>query len=76
MQEVRRKIVEYFQDEHGDWVAMLQCGHRQHVRHDPPWQNRPWTTDAQGRESMLGHELLCKECSEQASPASTSIKTA
>jgi len=24
------------------WVADLACGHTQHVRHDPPWQNRTW----------------------------------
>ncbi|WP_372983133.1 DUF3565 domain-containing protein, partial [Marinobacter sediminum] len=20
----------------------MSCGHFQHVRHNPPWQNRPW----------------------------------
>ena len=74
MAEVRREIVEYFQDEHGDWIAMLQCGHRQHVRHDPPWQNRPWTTDESGRQDMLGHKLICKECSELASSSQASTE--
>ncbi len=30
------------QDEVGDWVMLLSCGHRQHVRHQPPFINRPW----------------------------------
>ncbi|MFB8831117.1 DUF3565 domain-containing protein [Azotobacter sp. CWF10] len=23
-------------------MAVLSCGHTQHLRHQPPWQNRPW----------------------------------
>src|SRR5262249_8363555 len=26
----------------GHWVAELECGHNPHVRHDPPWECRPW----------------------------------
>jgi Protein of unknown function (DUF3565) len=57
-------IVSFRQDEHADWVAVLACGHTQHVRHDPPWQNRAWTQTEQGRKSMLGKELNCKLCVE------------
>jgi len=32
----------FHQDEDSDWVAALECGHSQHVRHDPPWMERPW----------------------------------
>src|SRR5204862_843380 len=32
---VERAIVGYHQDEHGDWVAELACGHQRHVRHRP-----------------------------------------
>ena len=62
---VTQKIIEFMQDEEGDWIAILQCGHRQHVRHEPPWQNRPWVISSEGRDSMLGKELQCKECSEK-----------
>ncbi len=32
-----RAIDGYHQDEVGDWVAELRCGHGQHVRHRPPF---------------------------------------
>ena len=32
----------FHQDEQGDWVAELECGHGQHVRHRSPWELRPW----------------------------------
>ncbi|XOJ55260.1 DUF3565 domain-containing protein [Candidatus Pseudothioglobus sp. Uisw_016] len=27
-------------DEDNHWVADLSCGHTQHVRHNPPWQQQ------------------------------------
>ena len=57
-----RRIVGFYQDEHGDWVAKLECGHGQHVRHNPPWINRPWVTTREGREMQLGQLLFCKKC--------------
>ncbi len=38
---MERRITGFRQDEHGDWVAELECGHLQHVRHHPLWTNRP-----------------------------------
>jgi hypothetical protein len=35
-----RKIVAFHLDENLDWVAELECGHQQHVRHNPPWTHR------------------------------------
>ncbi len=61
-------ITGFHQDELGDWVAQLACGHNQHVRHNPPWQNRPWVTIAQNRESMIGRKLVCKKCDIGAAP--------
>ena len=58
-----RRIVGFRQDAEGHWVADLECGHTQHVRHDPPWQNRPWVTTPEGREQFIGVELVCKICS-------------
>lgn len=60
-----RVIVGFHKDEHDDWVADLDCGHTQHVRHRPPWQNRPWVTTEEGRSSFLGHQLNCKKCDER-----------
>jgi tellurite methyltransferase len=59
---MRRPITGYRQDERGDWIVELRCGHRQHVRHKPPFFLRPWITTEGGRASMLGTELDCMLC--------------
>lgn len=59
---MKQPIIGYHKDEEDDWVAELECGHNQHVRHDPPWQLRRWVTTPEGRESRLGNELNCKKC--------------
>ncbi|HEX2218233.1 MAG TPA: DUF3565 domain-containing protein [Gemmatimonadales bacterium] len=43
-------------------MADLECGHTQHVRHDPPWQLRPWVITPEGREAHLGMVLECPRC--------------
>jgi hypothetical protein len=63
---MKRAITGFHVDEEGHWVAQLVCGHNQHVRHDPPWMNRQWVTTEQGRDSMLGYQLDCKKCDENA----------
>lgn len=55
-------ITGFHQEDAGDWVAELACGHNQHVRHNPPWTNRPWVITPQGREGLIGHKLDCKKC--------------
>jgi hypothetical protein len=62
---IARRIVGYHTDDEGHWVAELECGHGQHVRHDPPWQQRPWVTTAQGRSEHVGMELHCVLCVRQ-----------
>ncbi len=61
-------ITGFHQDDEGHWVAELACGHGQHVRHDPPWFNRPWTVTAEGRASVLGRTLPCRKCDEGTPP--------
>jgi hypothetical protein len=61
-----RRIVGYHTDEEGHWVAKLECGHSQHVRHDPPWQLRPWVITDEGRAEHLGTVLACRRCAESA----------
>jgi hypothetical protein len=59
---LKQAIIGYHKDDENDWVAQLQCGHFQHVRHSPPFINRPWVIVEAGRLSMLGHKLKCKKC--------------
>lgn len=59
---VARRIIGFHQDDELHWVADLECGHTQHVRHDPPWQLRPWVITEQGRAEHLGVELRCVKC--------------
>lgn len=61
-----RHIVGFHQDEERHWVAELECGHDQHVRHNPPWQSRPWVSTAAGRAQALGQTLHCVKCAEAA----------
>lgn len=62
---VPRRIVGFDQDAHGHWVAQLDCGHGQHVRHTPPWQDRAWTQSAEGRAARIGETLVCRKCLEE-----------
>jgi hypothetical protein len=62
---MERSIIGFHQDEHGDWVADLQCGHGQHVRHQPPFVSRPWVLTEDGRRRHLGQTLNCKKCEGQ-----------
>lgn len=58
-------IVGFHQDEQGDWIADLSCGHTQHVRHRPPWTLRPWVITEEGRRKHLGTTLMCRKCMQE-----------
>jgi Protein of unknown function (DUF3565) len=57
-------ITAFHQDEGGDWVADLACGHTQHMRHRPPWELRPWVVTEAGRSQHIGATLLCVKCAQ------------
>jgi len=59
---MKQAIVRFNQDELGDWVAELACGHARHVRHKPPWQNRPWVATEESRKKMIGVVIECTLC--------------
>jgi tellurite methyltransferase len=59
---VERPITSYHQDGVGDWLAELECGHNQHLRHQPPFQLRAWILDPEGRSARLGTPLDSAFC--------------
>ncbi len=61
-------VVGFSRDDEGHWVALLSCGHRQHVRHRPPWELRPWVLTEEGRREHLGLSLDCVPCAMPALP--------
>ncbi|HET9726823.1 MAG TPA: DUF3565 domain-containing protein [Gemmatimonadales bacterium] len=63
---MRRRIVNFHTDAEGHWVAELECGHAQHVPHEPPWQVRPGVLTEEGRAAMVGTNLDCWRCAEKA----------
>jgi tellurite methyltransferase len=62
---MRQSITGWHQDEVGDWVAELSCGHGQHVRHSPPLSFRAWVLTPEGRASFIGFALECVRCDEE-----------
>lgn len=59
---IPRRITGFHQDGDQHWVAELECGHQQHVRHNPPWQVRPWVLTEATRREKIGAELDCVLC--------------
>ena len=59
---MRRAITGFDTDEENAWRAKLECGHYQHVRHDPPLRTREWVLTEEGRMSRIGQELDCPKC--------------
>lgn len=59
---MKRKIKSFDTDEKGDPSAILDCGHPQHVRHNPPFVNRPWAATEKGRREKIGATLDCVRC--------------
>ena len=57
-----RRIAGFRPDDEGDWVAELSCLHGQHVRHRPPFWDRPWVESEAGRAARVGTDLDCPLC--------------
>lgn len=68
------RLLDFRQDEHGDWVAVLSCGHTQHLRHQPPWQNRAWVLDAQQRRAQLGKPFPCGWCAAEHAASEAAVQ--
>lgn len=70
---MRRLISGFHQDDDGEWVAELSCLHGQHVRHRPPFQDRPWVTSEAGRLGRLGADVECPLCDRAELPGSLRV---
>jgi tellurite methyltransferase len=66
---VDRAIVAFRQDDAGDWIAELSCLHSQHVRHRPPFFDRPWVMTTEGRAEKIGGAIDCPLCDRAELPA-------
>ncbi|WP_084166829.1 DUF3565 domain-containing protein [Pseudomonas sp. QL9] len=62
------RLLDFRQDEDGHWVAVLSCGHTQHLRHEPPWQSRPWVLDPTQRAAQIGQPFPCGWCARETDP--------
>jgi len=70
---MKRKITGFEQDDESHWRAILDCGHRQHTRHNPPLTSRGWVLTEAGRASRIGFELECKRCDEDSDEDSSTL---
>ena len=62
---MKQAIIGFHLDDEQHYIAELACGHNQHVRHTPPWQNRVWVLTEDGRNEKLGVMLECKLCDDE-----------
>lgn len=62
---MKRRIMGFYEDTEGHFVAMLECGHEQHVRHKPPFIERPWVATEEGRRAKIGEFAKCRACDDQ-----------
>ena len=65
---MQRAMRAFHLDAEGHWVAELSCGHRQHVRHQPPFTLRPWVLTETGRAERIGQSLECAACDRRELP--------
>jgi hypothetical protein len=59
---MHQAITGYLQDDAGHWVAKLDCGHHEQMRHDPPTANNAWVLTHKGRNDKVGVVMICKKC--------------
>jgi tellurite resistance-related uncharacterized protein len=65
---LQRTILEFEKDEEDDWRVVLDCGHKRHLRHDPPREIRPQLSDPSVRESAIGNTIDCGRCRQRLLP--------
>ncbi len=61
---MQRAMVSYRRDpeDNDAWVAVLDCWHGRHLRHEPPLRERSWVLDPAERTARLGTLVDCLKC--------------
>jgi tellurite methyltransferase len=70
---VLRRIVGFDADDVGEWAALLDCHHRQHIRHRPPFLIAPWIDVEAERARRIGTVLSCPLCDRCELPADLTV---
>lgn len=65
---MKRTILAFEQDDDKEWRVILSCGHKRHLRHDPPRERRPQLHDPQTRDQAIGGLIECGRCAQRALP--------
>lgn len=60
--EPQAAIISFQRESDTAWVAQLDCGHTQHIRHAPPFKLAPWVVGEQARAERIGALLPCPLC--------------
>lgn len=65
---MQRRILGFFQEAPNEWVVSLDCGHRRHLRHEPPRETRPELCEPEARQKLLGELIDCGRCQQRLVP--------
>jgi len=70
---MKRKILSFETDQDKEWRVVLDCGHRRHLRHDPPRETRPRLDDPEARQAVVGRRIECGRCAQRLVPDGAEI---
>ena len=51
------RIMVFYQEGEGHWMAELDCDDQRYMRHHPPFRNTPWVIRESGRRQYVGMSL-------------------
>ena len=70
---MNRKILSFEIDQDHEWRVILDCGHRRHLRHDPPRETRPQLDNPEARQAVIGRRIECGRCTQRMVPEGAEI---
>ena len=51
------RIMVFYQEGEGHWMAELDCDDQRYMRHHPPFRNTAWVIRESGRRQYVGMSL-------------------